>query len=329
MKPYDYDLKQIPQWVQKLYRQKRLRWDLASNTLYLINSAGELTAVKLADKKILAQTTTGGLEVYSQLPTAKSVSELMKLTDQIAKRELEHAPATLKYFEGVAQSMSSADQQELVAEFGLHGYYERINSLDQIPAYQLMAATQQGEADGQFVFLHRLAYGHIIISFAGAKQNDQGSDSNFFFRDHAIINYLDPTVPNPLPVTLAPVAALGELYDPEEPYFVLQIAPGDEGLQTATAYEVNDQTVTEQFNLPGALLELPPQYNYYIGRFGRFGLEEPDPAWSSVCHFFGSVVLLLFADPSGDDANRFAIQDERKQDPIESEAIKWANELKC
>lgn len=49
----------------------------------------------------------------------------------------------------------------------------------------------------------------------------------------------------------------------------------------------------------------------------------------AVRYFSGSVVLLLFADPSGDDANRFAIQDERKQDPIESEAIKWANELKC
>lgn len=286
MKPYDYDLNQMPQWVQALYQQKRLRWDLTSNTLYLIDSVGELTAIKLAEKKILAQTTTGGLEVYPQLPTAKSVSELMQLTDQIGKRELQDAPATAKDLEGLAQTMNSADQQELVSEFGLHGYYERMQSLDQLPTYQLMAATQQGEADGQFVFLHRLAYGHIVISFAGSKQNNLGSGSNFFFRDHVIINHLDPTAPNPLPVALAPIAALGELYDPEEAYFVLQITKDDEGLQTATAYEVGDQTVTERVNLPGTFLELSPQHNYYIAQFGRFGLDDPITAWSSGPLFF-------------------------------------------
>lgn len=114
-----------------------------------------------------------------------------------------------------------------------------------------------------------MAYGHIVISFAGSKQNNPGSGSNFFFRDHVIINHLDPTAPNSLPVTLAPIAALGELHDPEEAYFVLQITTDDEGLQTATAYEVGDQTVTERVDLPGAFLELPPQPNYYIDRFGR------------------------------------------------------------
>lgn len=271
-------LNQIPQWCQALYRQKRLRWEWDSNTLYLIDSAGELTAVNLDEENILAQTTTGGLEVYPQLPTAKSVSELMQLTNQIANRELQNAPATVKDLEGLAQTMNSADQQELIAEFGLHGYYERMHSLDQLPTYQLMAATQQGEADGQFTFLHRLAYGHIVISFAGSKQNNFGSGSNFFFRDHVIINHLDPTAPYPLPVTLAPITALGELYDPEEAYFVLQITTDDEGLQTATAYEVGDQTVTERVTLPGAFLELPPQPNYYIDRFGHFGLDDPTPA---------------------------------------------------
>lgn len=130
----------MPQWVQALYRQKRLRWD--NDTLYLIDSAGELTATNLDEEKYLAQTTTGGLEVYPQLPTAKSVSELMQLTDQIANRELQNAPATVKDLEGLAQTMNSADQLDLVDEFGLDGYYERMHSLDQLPTYQLMAATQ-------------------------------------------------------------------------------------------------------------------------------------------------------------------------------------------
>ena len=93
-------LNQMPQWVQALYRQKRLRWEWDSNTLYLIDSTGELTAVNLDEENILAQTTTGGLEVYPQLPTAKSVSELMQLTNQIANRELQNAPATVKDLEG-------------------------------------------------------------------------------------------------------------------------------------------------------------------------------------------------------------------------------------